>query len=64
MASTYHHFLSSVVVGDEEVKFFDLKKFGEKYSKLPFSIRILLESALRNCDEFQVSLMHQSECAP
>ena len=26
-----------------------------KYSRLPFSIRILLESAVRNCDNFQVS---------
>ncbi|CAF1809829.1 BnaC04g06410D [Brassica napus] len=39
-------------------------KFGNYYSlralndsridKLPYSIRILLESAIRNCDEFQV----------
>ena len=26
-----------------------------KYERLPFSIRILLESAIRNCDNFQVS---------
>jgi len=31
---------------------------GEKYKKLPFSIRVLLESAVRNCDNFQI---HQSD---
>jgi len=31
---------------------------GEKYHKLPFSIRVLLESAVRNCDNFQI---HQSD---
>ena len=27
----------------------------EKYARLPFSVRVLLESAVRNCDNFQVS---------
>jgi aconitate hydratase len=26
----------------------------ERLSKLPYSIRVLLESAIRNCDEFKV----------
>ena len=25
-----------------------------RYAKLPYSIRVLLESAIRNCDEFEV----------
>ena len=26
-----------------------------KYARLPYSVRVLLESAVRNCDNFQVS---------
>lgn len=33
----------------------DLEKQGHKISKLPFSIRILLENALRNFDDFAVT---------
>jgi aconitate hydratase len=36
----------------------ELEKQGHKVSKLPFSIRILLENALRNFDEFQVTKEH------
>ncbi|KAG6546247.1 hypothetical protein Mapa_012286 [Marchantia paleacea] len=36
-------------------KFYSLPKLGDKrIDKLPYSIRILLESAVRNCDNFQV----------
>ena len=28
-----------------------------RYQKLPFSIRVLLESAIRNCDNFNVKGM-------
>jgi hypothetical protein len=56
MASDYQTFISSVQVGNEEIKFYDLKKLGQKFDKLPFSIRILLESAIRNCDDFQVRI--------
>ncbi|XP_067409297.1 cytoplasmic aconitate hydratase isoform X1 [Emydura macquarii macquarii] len=36
-------------------KFFNLNKLGDvRYGRLPFSIRVLLESAIRNCDEFLV----------
>lgn len=36
----------------------ELEKQGYAVSKLPFSIRILLENALRNYDEFQVTKDH------
>ena len=26
----------------------------KRYQKLPFSIRVLLESAVRNCDDFNI----------
>ncbi|XP_032439093.1 cytoplasmic aconitate hydratase isoform X1 [Xiphophorus hellerii] len=36
-------------------RFFNLLKLGDpRYDRLPFSIRVLLESAIRNCDEFLV----------
>ncbi|XP_038258722.1 cytoplasmic aconitate hydratase [Dermochelys coriacea] len=36
-------------------KFFNLNKLGDaRYGCLPFSIRVLLEAAIRNCDEFLV----------
>ena len=36
----------------------ELKKQGHKISKLPFSIRILLENALRNFDDFAITEDH------
>ncbi|ESP05520.1 hypothetical protein LOTGIDRAFT_181349 [Lottia gigantea] len=39
----------------KDYKFFDLAGLkDERYDKLPFSIRVLLESAVRNCDEFVI----------
>jgi aconitate hydratase len=32
------------------------QKYGVELSRLPFSIRVLLESALRNCDGYQVTV--------
>ncbi len=41
--------------GQEGKKFYDLSQLDQdKYGKLPFSIRVLLESAVRNCDGFQI----------
>src|SRR5690554_7872006 len=36
----------------------ELEKQGHNISKLPFSIRILLENALRNYDDFSVTKDH------
>lgn len=36
-------------------KFFNLNKLDySRYGRLPFSIRVLLEAAVRNCDKFLV----------
>lgn len=35
-------------------KYFDLASIDPKYDQLPYSIRVLLESAVRNCDNFHV----------
>ncbi|XP_001637006.3 cytoplasmic aconitate hydratase isoform X2 [Nematostella vectensis] len=57
--SPYKHCIQSINVNSQELKYFDASKLGEEaFGRLPFSIRILLESAVRNCDNFQV---HQKD---
>ncbi|CAN6285768.1 unnamed protein product [Urochloa humidicola] len=42
--------------GDEFGKYYSLPALSDpRIDRLPYSIRILLESAIRNCDEFQVT---------
>lgn len=57
--SSFANFLQNVEVDGKVVKFYDLGRItgAQRYAKLPFSIRVLLESAVRNCDEFQVRLV-------
>lgn len=44
-----------MIAWNREVLEFDIVLFDVYLAdRLPFSIRILLESAIRNCDEFQV----------
>eukprot|EP00455_Lapot_gusevi_P016326 TRINITY_DN1839_c0_g2_i1.p1 TRINITY_DN1839_c0_g2~~TRINITY_DN1839_c0_g2_i1.p1 ORF type:complete len:919 (+),score=421.23 TRINITY_DN1839_c0_g2_i1:72-2759(+) len=51
----FAHTLSSIQVDANEYKFYDLNKLNdERLARLPYSIRILLESAVRNCDNFEV----------
>lgn len=54
-ANPYNSLLKTVEVNGKNYKYYDLSSLGAKYSKLPYSIRILLESAIRNCDNFQVT---------
>ena len=54
-ANPFANCLKELKVGDQTFKYYsliDLK--DERLSKLPYSIRVLLESAVRNCDEFAV----------
>jgi len=51
----YNHLIKSVDINGKQYKYYDLTALGSQYSKLPYSIRVLLESAVRNCDEFQVT---------
>ena len=40
----------------KQLTYFNIKGLNDpRLDKLPFSIRILLESAVRNCDEFEVT---------
>ena len=42
-------------VDDATYKYYSLPALAdERYQKLPYSIRVLLESAVRNCDNFNV----------
>ncbi|KAK7095904.1 cytoplasmic aconitate hydratase-like isoform X2 [Littorina saxatilis] len=59
MASTennpFKSTLQTVKIGAEECRFYDLSKLDAgKLKKLPFSVRVLLESAVRNCNNFHV----------
>lgn len=45
----------TVTVGDKKSTFYNLPALkDDRYESLPISIRVLLESAVRNCDEFEV----------
>ncbi|XP_026668487.1 cytoplasmic aconitate hydratase-like isoform X1 [Ceratina calcarata] len=50
----YKHLIKPIQIGSKEYKYYDITNVGGKYDRLPFSIRVLLESAIRNCDEFNV----------
>lgn len=47
--------VNDMTVDDKTYKYYSLPALGEeRYNKLPYSIRVLLESAVRNCDNFNV----------
>lgn len=51
----FQHLVEALDPNDQTRRFFNLSKIGDpRYDRLPFSIRVLLESAVRNCDEFLV----------
>lgn len=41
-------------VGNNNFNYYDIATLGSRVDTLPYSIRVLLESALRNCDDFNV----------
>ncbi|CAI4225625.1 unnamed protein product [Auanema sp. JU1783] len=55
--SPYKHIATSLTVDDKVYNFYDLNKLNdERVARLPYSIRVLLESAIRNCDNFHVKV--------
>ncbi|AIN97244.1 aconitase, putative [Leishmania panamensis] len=48
-------FLTSLQADGGSAKYYKINEISAKYCHLPFSIRVLLESAVRNCDEFDVT---------
>ncbi|CDW88502.1 aconitate hydratase 1 family protein [Stylonychia lemnae] len=54
-ANPFESVVKELEVDGQTYKYFSLLALNdERVQKLPFSIRVLLESALRNCDEFNV----------
>ncbi|XP_016974512.1 cytoplasmic aconitate hydratase [Drosophila rhopaloa] len=53
-ANPFAQFQESFTQDGSVYKYFDLPSIDNKYDLLPFSIRVLLESAVRNCDNFHV----------
>ncbi|KYM83292.1 Cytoplasmic aconitate hydratase, partial [Atta colombica] len=51
----YKSLLKSIKIGLKDYQYYDIGNLDPKYDRLPFSIRVLLESAIRNCDNFQVT---------
>ncbi|XP_060808227.1 cytoplasmic aconitate hydratase [Amyelois transitella] len=46
--------VKTLEINGKTYKYFDVTALGPKYDRLPYSIRVLLESCVRNCDNFQV----------
>lgn len=55
MANPFDKVKKELKVGDKTYSYYDLNDLKDaRLETLPYSIRILLESAVRNCDNFQV----------
>nr|KAF6314100.1 aconitase 1 [Myotis myotis] len=55
MSNPFAHLAEPLDPAQPGKKFFNLNKLGDsRYGRLPFSIRVLLEAAIRNCDQFLV----------
>ncbi|KAJ8955622.1 hypothetical protein NQ318_001452 [Aromia moschata] len=50
----FDEYLKTLNVNGKEYKYYDISALGNQYDRLPYSIRVLLESAVRNCDNFHV----------
>ena len=54
-ANPYQSLYKTLSVEGKDYHYYDLQGLNDpRLQKLPFSIRVLLESAIRNCDEFSV----------
>jgi aconitate hydratase len=54
-ANPYQKLETKITIEGKEYKYFSLEKLEDKrLDTLPYSVRVLLESAVRNCDEFEV----------
>ncbi|KAB0356274.1 hypothetical protein FD754_000430 [Muntiacus muntjak] len=55
MSNPFAHLVEPLDPSQPGKKFFNLNKLEDsRYGSLPFSIRVLLEAAIRNCDQFLV----------
>jgi aconitate hydratase len=52
----FQNISETLSIGNRKVTYFNLTALKDsRYENLPISIRVLLESAIRNCDEFEVN---------
>ncbi|XP_059622968.1 cytoplasmic aconitate hydratase-like [Phlebotomus argentipes] len=51
----FKHLERKISINNADYVFYDISSLGSQFGELPFSIRVLLESAVRNCDNFQVT---------
>jgi len=57
--NVYDKLIREFTLNNQIYKYYDLTELkDDRLDKLPFSIRILLEAAVRCCDEFQVKSAH------
>lgn len=57
-ANPFEQVKQEVEVDGHKYTYYSLQALkDERVNKLPYSIRVLLESAIRNCDEFNVKSM-------
>ncbi|XP_064388016.1 cytoplasmic aconitate hydratase-like isoform X2 [Halichondria panicea] len=55
-SNSYTGLLRELKVGGELYQYYDIQSLNtDKYKRLPYSVRVLLESAVRSCDGFQVT---------
>lgn len=54
-ANPFDSFIRKLTVTGKEVKYYGINSIDSRFGALPFSIRVLLESAVRNCDEFDIT---------
>ncbi|KAG5877768.1 hypothetical protein JTB14_025301 [Gonioctena quinquepunctata] len=50
----FDKYLKTLNIAGKEYKYYDVSLLGSGYDHLPYSIRVLLESAVRNCDNFHI----------
>ncbi|KAG4077743.1 hypothetical protein HA402_011172 [Bradysia odoriphaga] len=53
-SNPFDYLQQELVINGTSYKYYKISAIGDKFDELPFSIRVLLESAVRNCDNFQV----------
>jgi aconitate hydratase len=59
----FGNLVKELSVGDNKYTYYDLQGLNDaRLNRLPYSIRVLLESAVRNCDEFNTKrkYLHRS----
>jgi aconitate hydratase len=55
-ANPFQKVASQIQAAGKTLTYYNIQALNDpRLDKLPFSIRILLESAVRNCDEFEVT---------